>query len=385
MDSIIYLETTEDSNSFTNLSFFSKLLPELANHYSKNTTKPVLSIEKLDWIEPSSLPNIVSLGLYLKNYHAEPIELKLDYNPKLLYYLEHVGFLKLIGMKSQTNNEALEIFNYEDKYIGGFSSYNIKEIRKEHKIRCYQPILEYSMIDSIPKKEKYRDKLIEKLESYILPDQFYTILQDKELTRENIYNTFERLAEPISNGILHSKSPTTVMVQTTKYRTKISISDAGIGFENSLTEKNIKLDFIEDLKLRNIYVKSLHDFYIIQQILFYSMCKVREGLFDFIVDVITINNGTVRIHYNSTQIILTTAYIDDISNLGEIRKEVLNNLMLTKTNSLDTENSLYGKCNEAILILGRKIQNNFKSNLSISPLRLYNINFKGVHIEIDLI
>jgi len=385
MDSIIYLTPVEESNSFTNLSFYSILLNQLSEYYSKNKIKPILSIEKLDWIEPSALPNLVCLGLYLKHHHKEMIEFRISYNPRLLHYLEHVGFFKLIGKTSPANPDALEIFDYDDRYIGGFSSYNIKDIRKEHKIRSYLPEINYSKITDHKDKEVFRDKLLERLETYILPEHFYNIMQDKELTRENIYDTFERLAEPISNGILHSKSPTIVMIQTSKYSTKISISDAGIGFENSYLEKKLKFDFIDILKERKTYKVALHDFYFIQQILFYSICKIREGLLDFIIDVILKNNGTVRIHYNSTQLIITTAYLHHLSLLSKIREEINKYLISNKIEILNKDHFLFKEAFDAIAVLGEIIQSNYKSNHKISPLRLYDVIFKGIHIEIDLI
>lgn len=390
MDSVIYLTPIEGSSSFTNLSFYSILLNQLSEHYIKSKEKPILSIEKLDWIEPSALPNLVCLGLYLKHFHQEPIEFKINYNPRLLHYLEHVGFFKLIGPRSAINPEALEIFNYNEGYIGGFGSfsigsYNIKDIRKEHKIRCYFQENGYSAIEDAKEKEEFRDNLIEKLESYILPEHFSTVLFDKELTRENLYETFERLAEPISNGILHSKSPTIVMIQTTKFNTKISISDSGIGFENSFMEKKLKFDFINLLKQNKLYQPKLHDFFFIQQILFYSTCKSREGLIDFILDVILINNGVVRIHYNSTQIIITTAFFTHLEKLKNIRERINNYLMENDIYILPTDHFLYLNAFDAIVHLGSTIQKNFKSDYKVSPLRLFDVNFKGVHIELDLI
>lgn len=390
MDSLIYLTPTEGSSSFTNLSFYSILLNQLSEHYLKSKEKPILSIEKLDWVEPSALPNLVCLGLYLKNFHQEPIELRINYNPRLLHYLENVGFFKLIGPKSAFNPEALDIFNYNEGYIGGFGpfsigSYNIKDIRKEHKIRCYFQEDKYSTIGDLKEKEMFRDNLIEQLESYILPEHFSTILYDNEITSENIYDTYERLAEPISNGILHSKSPTIVMIQTTKFKTKISISDAGIGFENSFKEKQLKFDFINLLKEKKVYQSKLHDFFFIQQILFYSTCKVREGLIDFVIDVILKNNGVVRIHYNSTQIIITTAFLNHIDKLKQIREKINTFLITNKMYILPTDHILYINAFDAIVNLGCAIQKNFKSDYIVSPLRLFDVNFKGVHIELDLI
>lgn len=386
MSTPIFLVPTEGSKSFTNFSFYNNLLEQLTDHYSRTPEKPILSFEELEWIEPSVLPNLVGLGLYLKQYHNEMIELRLKYNPKLLKYLEDVGFFNLIGERTQSTPEALEIFAFNKDYLGGYSVYDIKETRVDHKIRCYTPRTKYFEIKNKVDKEIFRDELIEELESFVLRTHFSEVLYDKEITGENIDETYERLAEPISNGMLHSGSHTIVMMQTTKFNTKISISDVGKGFEKSFIEKDIAFDLIEFVNAKHIYQNSLHDFYMIQQILLYSMTKTRKGFLDFIIDVVIINNGTVRIHYNSTQIVLTTAFINELSVIQERRDKILTfKLNNPNLNTGDVYENLYKDSLEAIVNLGVKIKGKYKSDLKRSPLRLYKVKLQGIHIEIDLI
>lgn len=390
----IFLLPVNDSDSFSNYSFYNLLLLDIVKHYKDNANiPPVLSLELTEYIDPAVLPNLISLGIYLKKFNNnKPLELKLSYKPYLLHYLQNVGFFNIVNMANPMNPEGLNIFKFDERFIGGFSNYDIKDKRKEHKIRCYLAENNYNLALNDSEKEEYRDRLVERLENIDLPNHFGAVLNDKELTRERLYESYERLAEPISNGILHSQSPTTALIQTTKYKTSVSVSDAGIGFEKSFSCKNIKFDLIDRIKSENQFTETLHDFYIILQILYYSMTKIRNGLIDFIIDVILVNNGTVRLHYNSTQIIITTSLINQIAEIYHNRTEFLS--FYTEHYYGNTlENSQIKneviikkkKCMDSVLLLGNALKKSYRKDKKYSLIRIYDVSFKGVHIEMEII
>ena len=374
MENIIYIKPHENSSEFSTYSFYNYLLPEIHEYYRNSKQIPVFSIEKTKRINPLVIPNLIGLGYYLSTFHKQPIPLRMTYEPQLLYYLTKLNFFNICGMKSNINPKGLNIFDFNEGFLGGFSSYIKKEQRKEHQVYYYLPLIDKS--DDLYS----HDTLIEDLSLFTLREQFGGVLQDS-IQEQYISESIESIAEPISNGILHSESLTWAISQTTPGiygKTTLSIADIGIGFEESLKKKGIASKIVNESKKRGLYKDSLNDFFFIMEAIFFSMVKKRRGLIDFIFDVAS--NGTVRIHYQSTQIIFTPRIILKSTGLYDIRQEVLEVFNNYKNIPESIEEKVIVKMFDLVNIL-LELRTNDKR---FSPVRIFDVIFKGVHVEFEI-
>jgi len=374
MEDIIYIKPHENSSEFSTYSFYNFLLPEIHEHYSKNRNAPIFSIERAQRINPLAIPNLIGLGYYLRTFHNQPIQLLMTYEPHLLYYLTKTNFFKICGKKTLTNPLGLDIFDFNEGFLGGFSSYINKEQRKEHQVYYYLPSTEKA--DDLYS----HDSLIENLSLFTLREQFEEVLRDSML-EDYIYESIESVSEPISNGIIHSESITWAISQTTPgefSKTTLSIVDVGIGFEESLNRKGIIPTIVNQAKKMGLYKNSLNDFFYIMEAIYFSMVKNRKGLIDFIFNVAS--NGTVRIHYQSTQIIFTPRIILNSTGLYECRQEV--------TKELDTKNKISKltevKVKEKMFELINVLLDMRTNDKRYSPIRIFDVIFRGVHIEFEI-
>lgn len=374
MENIIYIKPHEDSSEFSPYSFYNFLLPEIQQHYSKNRNAPIFSIEKAQRINPLVIPNLIGLGYYLRTFHNHPIQLLMTYEPHLLYYLTKINFFKICGKKTSINPLGLNIFEFNEGFLGGFSSYINKEQRKEHQVYYYLPSTEQA--DDLYS----HDTLIENLSLFTLREQFEEVLRDS-MSDEYIFESIESVSEPISNGIMHSESITWAISQTTPgefSKTTLSIVDVGIGFEESLKRKGITPIIVDQAKVMGLYKNSLNDFFYIMEAIYFSMLKNRKGLIDFIFNVAS--NGAVRIHYQSTQVIFTPRIILNSTGLHDCRQEVIKELdennKLLKLTELKVKEKLFELINVLL-----DLRTNDKR---YSPIRIFDVIFKGVHIEFEI-
>lgn len=374
MSNIIYLKPFENNTAFTTYCFYNLFLKELQDHYAITKDAPIFSLEKLIRIDPLVLPNLLGLGFYLSKYHNLPIELRLSYNPKLLYYLSKADFFKFAGIPDDINPTGLNIFKYDNRFIGGFNNYIEKEQRAEHKLHYYLPISnENKSINS-------HDLLFEDLTLFTLREHFENVLLDV-IPFSDIDSAIESIAEPISNGILHSGSITWAISQTTPApftKTILSIVDIGIGFKESLRLNKVDECIIPVITKKGKWKVYLEDFYYIFESLCCSLLKNRSGLIDFILKVA--ENGTIRIHYNSTQVLFTPRILESIPGLKKCRKDVLrefhdNNYVSTTTKERAVKEII------SLTDLHLKL---YSSDKKYSPVRIYDVIFKGVHIEFEL-
>ena len=374
MKNFIYIRPQENEKEFTTFCFYNSFLPQLQLHYKESKEPPVFSFEGLQRISPLVLPNLLGIGYYLSKYHKEPIELLLSYEPKLLYYLFSTDFFRISALQTAINPKGLNIYNFDQRFIGGFSEYINKYQRKEHKVHYYIPI--NTSVDDM----NSHDELMEDLTLFTLPNQFETVLMDT-IPEKSIPKSIESIAEPISNGILHSKSITWAISQTTPLpysKTVLSIVDVGIGFEESIKRKGIEKVIISKVKKMGYHKDYLNDYFFIMEALHFSMLKNRYGLIDFIFRVA--ESGTVRIHYNSTQILFTPRLLNKAYSLRECRKKIIKEFEENDTIS----SSLKKKVITEIINLSQSLLDLFNNDKQYSSIRIYSVIFKGVHIEFEL-
>jgi len=372
MENIIDVEPPEGVFEFSSYHFYTFLLPEIQKYVENNNGNvPIISFKKLNRINPLVLPNLLAVGSYLKRLNKDkPIILLINNNPWLNCYLEYTRFFSICG----DEQGGLNIFKFEKNFLGGYPPQKPKLIHR---------LYEYPPIDGDIQDEKFRDDLNMTLTSVDLEDQFGTILMNsvQESLLKDVY--YESIAEPISNGMLHSNSYTWAIAQSFPEReskTVLSISDAGIGFEKSL-QKNPNYHFyiIEKAEsTKRLKEDNLRDFYFIMEALFYSLIKKRSGLIDFII--FTASKGIVRIHYNSTQILFAPRIFYKVNSLITIREKIKNE---HKEHGKITEN-IFKKAIDEIIKLSDILLSYRSNDTRFSAVRIFDVIFEGVHIEFQL-
>ncbi|MGB5989473.1 MAG: hypothetical protein WBG43_07025 [Marinifilaceae bacterium] len=377
MSNVIYLESKNGGGKFTPFLFYNDLMPKVRNHYAKNgRNKPSLSLENIESIDPIVLPNLLGLGKILKEIHGEAIELILDFKPKLLYYLSNTNFFKYAALKTVVNPLGKDLFHFEEGFIGGFSGYVNNEQRDCHKIFEYKASFSEKSSEDI----YCHDEVIEALSPNYLFSQFGDVLQDVIDDDALLYNYFESLSEPISNGIVHSQSSTFLIAQKRSGgASTISISDTGIGFAKSFKSKKYINRIIPLAKANGLYKETLEDFFYILEALYISTIKRRHGLIDFLL--FAAKNGTVRIHYSSTQIVVTPRILNQCEVIMKTRENVNSYF---SDNLSDLSDKLKEEVSVCILELGKVLLSFYSRDKYFSAIRIFNTKFSGIHYEIEI-
>jgi len=146
MENIISM-TKESEKTFTSFKFYNRLLKEVSIYYRENEyyreTKnpPHFSFFEKSFIDPITLPLIITLGEYLKKFHKKnspensKIKLCLDndlHNNDILKFLYSSDFFKIVG---NDHRYGRDIFSFDIRMIGAFS--NKKDQNLDHKVRGY--------------------------------------------------------------------------------------------------------------------------------------------------------------------------------------------------------------------------------------------------------
>ena len=400
-----------ENNKFTSFYFYNFFLKDVAKSYTLDRDNPVeliLSIETGDnliidkyFIDPITLPLLVSLGEQLKKYHHNnPIKLHLINSPstnQLLEFLDKADFFHLVGKNNNVYFVGGEnIFQFDENQLGGNYKGNIQ--RPTHKIKGYS--LKYDNLDEIlvgiDNDEDKRDYLVQHY-SYQVSLHFEPIFKENPyISSSNKY--VEILAELITNGVLHSKSNVYALVFSNGFNTKLSISDNGIGFFESLSKKEDK-DFYKKFELyKELYEiltikvsdgikKSLLSIF---EALYFSMLKDRYGLFDLISNVVIETGGYFRIHNENSQIIISQRLINELIILTEIRNDIIINnskLKYARITEVEYRNFICDaseKCKLALIKFAKQLFDKYSKDVQFSSIRFFEVKFRGVHIEVEI-
>ena len=182
-----------------------------------------------------------------------------------------------------------------------------------------------------------------------------------------------------------------------KFATKFSISDNGIGFQESMKNKTEdllykplelknQLDKINDLKINR---KILENFNFIIETLYFSSLKNRRGLFDLMISVVLNSNGYFRLHSENSQIIVSSRMIKELVILSELRTRLFNlhrELLINgKNEELNKKmTSIKDEIKDNFISLYINICDKYNEDYRYSSLRFFNVRFKGVHIEVEI-
>jgi hypothetical protein len=402
----------ENRKTFTPFYFYTEFLPKVAKFYSENSQSVIQFslIEENDkeamfgiyYIDPIAIPLFLSLAEQLKKYHKESIPFLLSNNSStrnVLAFLDKADFFHLIGDNyNPLYANGKNILKYDKRYLGNFIK---NDQRPEHKVRCYSLFDEgiNEKIDGLPTERK-RDFLVEYF-TYKVKDHFTVLLHKASKSKELTFEYIEILSELITNGVLHSGSDAFVLMFSNNEKTSFSISDNGIGLYDSLLVKETKeidffyskfelfkeLQLINSLKISDQIQNSLFSIF---ETLFYSLLKDRKGLFDLMCNVVLNCNGYFRLHNQNAQIIVSARMITELNDLYLLRRKILNTHksylfeQLTKKQfkEIISELALEAKNNFKELVYS--IINKYHSDIKYSSIRLYEVKFRGVHIEVEI-
>lgn len=402
----------EDSKSFTPFVFYSSFIKKVAEFYRKYSINEQITfklIEESDsvslasaseyFIDPISIPLILSLCEQLSKFHKQPLQLLLYNNhgtENVLNFLAKSDFFDLAGSR-QHSSLGKDIFNFDYRYL---ENYKHKNLRPEHKVRSYSLSHDnlFNNINVIIGDENQRDFLIEHY-TYKVISHFEVLLYNN-INTEKLHSLFiEILAELITNGVLHSKSDTFALMFCDNFKTKFSISDNGIGLRESMQKKEnsffySKFELTTKLKKSNIKLNippSIYDnLYSIFETLYYSMLKSRKGLFDLMCNVVIHCSGYFRLHSENCQIIISNRMSNDLFLLYNLRVSILKihneylyqiiDIEVYKSSLLNIKVELY----KIFLRFYENTLSKYQNDLKFSSIRIYEVKFKGVHIEVEI-
>lgn len=400
----------KSGKSLTPFIFYSDFLEDVADVYIESKDNKIefklIEGDDLDFntkffIDPISLPLFLSLAQQLKSHQKAPIKFHLSNTSTttdILEFLYRSDFFNIVGINTNPSFPiGKNILDFDTVYLGGFKG-NL--IRTEHKVRCYSLLDDNLLqrINTINDEPSKRDFLVEYY-SFMVKEHFYTLLYENEYI-EHLTNEFiEILAELITNGVLHSESDVFVLMFSDRFKTKFSISDNGIGLYESLKKKERINEFYNKFELLEHLSRSFplkvndkikNSILSLFETLYFSMLKDRQGLFDLMCNVVLNCSGYFRLHTENAQIIVSARMLNELQNLNETRKEILNTYNSRLFDLIDNDElkakmfPLAIRCKKQVADLANSIFKKYSEDTRFSAIRIFDVKFRGVHIEVEI-
>ena len=375
------------SGNITSFVFYNQLFKALSEHYKMNgvAVAPIFSFMKVYRFDPLVVPNLISLGFILYSIHDKPTRLEI-LNTNATKFLDEGWFFKAVGKRMVYGEEITnefkirqlikqetghEIYDFNSGMLG-FYNYEYVSIpnNPDHKVYVYpdESSFYYNKFNQVDVSEEklgiIRSEKYQELKPFI-EKRYWNVL--RTLNDNNKRTVLGVLTEIITNAVLYSGSPCSAMLQTKDNETNISISDCGVGFEYSFEKRKEKFG----IEYKNVFnkfsideqVKYKNFLYIIET-LNYSKEKSEDGrdnLYTLLNIILKKNNnsnidkGTIRIHYNDSQVIMTSNRCNGCNKIDPI------------------------KCARCLLN-----DYNPANEISKSNLRIFGSQYRGVHIEVKL-
>ena len=415
----------KQGKTFTSFEFYNVFLKEIALFY-KDKLKENISFSLINTIDNdvaynkyridgNTLPLLLNIFEQLSSYQKMGIKLDLQ---NVYGHNQSLGTYELISFLNNSN-----FFNIAQRNSQNYSklepSYPIVDIgtnilpsknsNSTFEIDCFSLSQDDNLrleLDGLTEEEK-RDKLVEYY-MFKVEKRFSKLFPEFNSSKNFLQNTsniidyrkfyVHVLPELITNGVLHSGANTFASLYKDMYKTKISVSDNGIGFNESLNSKE-NLGFYKRDRLKkelsrknnlNINSNFLIHLHSIFETLYFSMLKNRLGLFDLICNVILMLDGTFRIHTENTQLVLSKRITDTILKLYNKRKEIVklhDEKLLGKINSEQLNIQMEILSSHALglfLDFYEQILEKYSKDVRFSSVRFFPVKFKGVHIEVEI-
>lgn len=335
MDNTIYFE-----ENVTTYYFYTKILRRFYDIYKADKKKPpVLNFCATKYITPEAMPLILSFGDYLRRLYKQRIMILCEKSSEVQNFFICSKFFYLSKM--------LDIFEWEDFII----DWEYKPLREQHKIEATK--IHYTdanrIEDPMQRRNYIYDCLLEK--NYVVYSQ---ILRDTDRLPDNVIAaTVKAIAEIQTNAIMYSGTYSFTLLASDRYGTKISISDSGMGFEQSFEKENRTLKMREQFES---VPRKFRNYLTIMSALDYSYVKhiheSREDLWTLRTTVVK-NNGVFKVQYNNTQVIFSSGRCGKCTR-NEGKEDI-------------------SACVECLL--------KEYSPSTYSPIKIFNVGFQGVRIE----
>ncbi len=323
-----------DKKSLTPYVFYDYLLPTLSKCL-RNKKESLISFDMttVEKVSPLVLPNLIILGLILRNHFGSPVDLILSTkNLDVVHFLWRSGFFKLL--------DDYKLFTYDKGFVGGFAGNETGDLA----------FVRYEIVSNRSPEEI----AIQMFRNNININHFFQHFEDVTLA-ETFAHTVGELAHNCSK---HGRSPAIISFYGgPRMGLHCSVSDCGIGFRASLLEhpKDLGIYSKAELQLEH----PLSDYKSIIEAVCMRFDKSTYGLSSVIRDIAAVG-GTTRVHSGTTQVIFTER------NQARFLKS-------KKTGSARIELS------EALLLYAEEAD-----SMQTSPVRIRNEELTGVHIEFEI-
>lgn len=411
--------------TFTSFEFYNIFLKEIALFYKEKRQEDIsfslinnsdndISYNKYR-IDGNTLPLLLNIFEQLSSYQKKGINLNLQ---DIAGHDKNLGTHDLISFLTNSNffNIAQRQDQIYSKLEPSYAIINIgnfflppKKLDSRFEIDCFSLTQDDNLkfeLNGLNEEEK-RDKLVEYY-MFKVEKKFSKLFPEFSVSKNFLQNTtniidyrkfyIHVLPELITNGVLHSGANTFASLYKDSYKTKISVSDNGIGFEQSMNKKQ-NLGFYRKNRLKeelsrknnfNINSSYLIHLHSIFETLYFSMLKNRLGLFDLICNVILMLDGTFRIHTENTQLVLSKRVNDTIVKLYNKRKEIIklhDENLLQKINDEKLNSQMEVLSTQAVGLFVdfyEQTLGKYTRDVKFSSVRFFPVRFKGVHIEVEI-
>lgn len=343
-------------------AIYYKILPELTECYKylQKGQQTAVSLVETESIYSNAIPLFMTMLNLLKSKSGCPVYLELAYNPKLLAFLDSIGFFSVL--------KRYNIAEYEEGYLGGFNNYCDYERlqRNVTKIFVNEPYIYFEEWGDA-KKKRTRDTLSGNVKSMLRNTPFFrsetTPIRGDQLWE----NTLTAATELIVNAQIHSHSLSYAYMQMGIPLSPelngyiLTIADAGRGFYESIGERIKKggssfrrqrEEFYIYAECLGINVKKEINFLSIMEALYYSQMQARDMDLYRLKNLLAVSKATLRIHQKNTEVVFTYAACQKCEN-----RDILN-------------------CVQCVWA---------RRNTKNSPLKKYPISMAGVHVEVEFV
>lgn len=302
---------------------------------------PILDLRNTEYIMTQAVPVLLCFGDYLSRLYKQPIPIYISYGSELHSFIMHSKFYDI--------SVSLGIFEWENDIANGYFYNNYRELHKvSYTSVRYEDAEE--IINPVLRRNYIFDCLLDRSKTI-----YRQILMDTNQLPESVINsTMKSIAEIETNAIMYSGAHSFTFLASDRYGTKISVADAGQGFEKSFLQNDRKLEFVEKSPQ---YDKKFRNYLVIMSVLNYSYKKHvvddRENLWTLKRDISELGSGTFKIQYDNTQVIFS-------SNRCKY------------CNKYEGDNDLE-KCTHCLM--------EDYSTSQYSPIKISNIGIQGVRVE----